>query len=83
MRPGAEEENRGRGEACSLGPDWRLALFQCNYGACVWERRVQERSSRDRREREREARREGGIEKERERGGGGKKIDPICGMMVN
>lgn len=54
MRPGAEEENRERGEACSLGPDWRLAPFQCNYGACVWERRVEERSSRDRRARERE-----------------------------
>lgn len=73
MRPGAEEENRGRGEACSLGPDWRLALFQCNYGACVWERRAQERSksSRDRRERER------AIEKERERKRGwGEKLIP-------
>lgn len=71
MRPGAEEENRGRGEACSLGPDWRLALFQCNYGACVWERRVQERSSRDRRERERHR------ERARKRGWGEKSIPSV------
>lgn len=65
MRPGAEEENREGGEACSLGPDWRLAPFQCNYGACVWESRVEERNSRDRRARERE--REATRERERER----------------
>lgn len=58
MRPGAEEERTEREERPAVwGPDRRLALFQCNYGACVCERRVQERSGRDRRKREREAQR--------------------------
>lgn len=59
----------------------------------VRERRVQERSSRDRRKREREGRR-GGRQRERAKREGKRKkkrvvvvvrekIDPICGMMVN
>lgn len=62
----------GGGErAWSLGPDRRLALFQCNYGACVWERRAQERSYGDRRERERHR------ERARKRGWGEKLIPSV------
>lgn len=69
MRPGAEDENRARGEACSLGPTdgWHCssAIMGLVYGREERRKEAAEIEGRGR-----------GTEKERERGGGGEKLIP-------